>query len=342
MNRISQERASWLDPYHAERAALLCSLLGLGEPDITQPALALPGGRSGKDILAHIAAWERHVADHIDSFRASDQPPLPPISVDSFNAKAVEERDGHSVGEVIDEMTTARLDIVRALASTSDADISRPHTMPTGQQTTLRQWAVETYIAHDRLHRREIEEWVGTDELEATSTGHGVLAAAALDATFRELMIVAQLARQAVGRGPMTPEGWTVVDFLGHVADWDHLTLEPLRQVAAGKPVTYEDRPVETHEGRLNEYLREKRRGQTWEEVQAELTKTRGEIVTLLRGLPAEALAQRILCPWPEEGTVYYMVTDLTAHDREHAALFRRVYQAQRDAQRQHGESALP
>ena len=56
--------------------------------------------------------------------------------------------------------------------------------------------------------------------------------------------------------------------------------------------------------------------------------------------MPPCAHHQTILCPWPEEGTVYYMVTDLTTHDREHAALFRRVYEAQRDAQRQHGESA--
>jgi hypothetical protein len=321
---ISDERATWLDPLHRERAALLCALLGLTEEELSQPVLT--GERSVKDVLAHIAAWEGRVVDQLPLFVASDEPPFPPIDVDAFNARTVAERVDVPITEIVDEVMQARSQMVDGLMEASDEQLAKRRILPDGSQISVRRWSAECYTHHDRTHCLEIEEWRGRFELDAETVGEVTLAAAALEATLREFLAAARLAYQAVGKSLVTPEGWGLADFVGHVGDWDELTLEPLRQVAGGADaVVYSARPVDEHEDRVNDFLRKQRGPRTWDELVVRLEESRAEIVRLLRDLSDEAAARRILCPWPEEGSVYYMVTDLARHDREHSEHLRRV-----------------
>jgi hypothetical protein len=320
---ISDERAAWLDALHRERTALLCALLGLTEDELSQPVL--PGERAVKGVLAHIAAWESRVVDQLPLFLASDEPPFPPIDVDAFNAQAVAERADTPIAEIVGEMMQARSQMIDGLMAASDEQLARRRILPDGSQISVRRWSAECYTHHDRTHRLEIEAWRDRFDLDAESVGEVALAAAALEATLGEFLTAAHLAYQAVGKSLITPEGWGVADFVGHVGDWDGLTLEPLRQVAESASITYRARPVDEHEDRVNEFLRKQRGSHTWDELVQRLEESRAEIVRLVHGLSDEAAARSLLCPWPEEGTVYYMITDLARHDREHSEHLRRV-----------------
>jgi hypothetical protein len=109
---------------------------------------------------------------------------------------------------------------------------------------------------------------------------------------------------------------WTLKDVLGHVADWEWVGVEGLRQMAAARPLDSEHiADIES----WNQEHAEARRDQRWEEVWADLHAARKELLEILEGMSQADLMRSYVFPWGPEGTAYDWLCAFISHDREHA-----------------------
>jgi uncharacterized damage-inducible protein DinB len=110
---------------------------------------------------------------------------------------------------------------------------------------------------------------------------------------------------------------WTLKDVLGHIADWEWLGVEGLRDMAAGRS------PQVEHVADIdawNQVHADARREQSWEEVWADFHAARKAFLEVLDGMSEADLDQRVFAfPWGAEGTPRRWVRVYVDHDREHA-----------------------
>jgi hypothetical protein len=71
------------------------------------PDAARPDGWTLKDVIAHIAAWQRYSADRLSALGRGEHDPGPPATEDDFNAGAREASLRRSWAEVRDEAERA-------------------------------------------------------------------------------------------------------------------------------------------------------------------------------------------------------------------------------------------
>jgi uncharacterized damage-inducible protein DinB len=109
---------------------------------------------------------------------------------------------------------------------------------------------------------------------------------------------------------------WTVRDVLGHVADWELVWIDSLRQLAAGRSPQFE--PVESIEAQNQAFFRA-RRDQSWEEAWADLHTAHAELLQVLQSIDDEDLGRSMTFLLGGKGTVYRWVRTFLEHDREHA-----------------------
>ena len=109
---------------------------------------------------------------------------------------------------------------------------------------------------------------------------------------------------------------WTIRDLLGHVAGWEGLWVESLRQLAAGRPPEFEQ--IESIEVK-NQAFYHARRDQSWEEPWADLQTAREAMLEVLQGIDEEELGRSFVFLLGIEGTAYRWVRIFLEHDLEHA-----------------------
>ena len=138
------------------RAATLSLLARIPEEAILRPRTL--GDWSGKDVLAHIAAWEEEGTrrllliaekrgDRIVWYDTMSE-------VDRFNARAVRGARRMSLAGTLRRLARARAGLVRALGRLPPPALADPaHDLPV--VTWLREFA----WTHEADHRREILEW---------------------------------------------------------------------------------------------------------------------------------------------------------------------------------------
>jgi hypothetical protein len=105
---------------------------------------------------------------------------------------------------------------------------------------------------------------------------------------------------------------------LGHIADWEWVGVDGLRDMAAGRPPQVEHiADIEA----WNQAHYQTRRGQPWDDVWADLHAAREALVEVLEGdgMAQADLARSFRFPWGTEGTAYQWVSVYLTHDREHA-----------------------
>jgi hypothetical protein len=112
-------------------------------------------------------------------------------------------------------------------------------------------------------------------------------------------------------------------DVLAHVADWEWLGAEGLRDMAAGRPPQVEHvKDIEA----WNQAHAEARRDQPWDEVWADFHAARKALLKALEGMSQADLARSFPFPWGAKGTAYWWVCVYIAHDREHAEGLRETW----------------
>lgn len=297
------------------RVGLLAGLLGMDEKTLTEAPVV--DEWTVKDLLAHIAAWDRWEARTMEAMAAGGAPDLSVTEdYDGANAVFVEAARGQSLESVLDELREARAEWVAWMRSLPEEVFFAPRSYQ-GDDLTF-SGELPVFWEHEAEHARQIATWRAVKDLKGGS-GSKMVMLAALEAAREDLLAAAALV-PAEGRDSWPVCGsWTLKDVLGHVADWERFAYEGLGMMAAGQTPDVER--VDDIEA-WNQAHAEARRAQPWEVVWDDLTQGRQALMALLGGMEEAQLARRFDFPWGVEGTAYDWLGVFVEHDREHARDF--------------------
>lgn len=309
---LAAHRRHLLARLAAERAGLLEQFIGLDEGTLSEvPVLE---GRTIKDLLAHVAAWDRWENWTMKCMLAGDAPDFSAVQdMDAFNTTVIAEWRDRTLAEVVDEVHAARLAWVAWLQTLSEEEFFR--------RRSFEGWdwsfpgCLKAQWGHDAEHADQIAAWREAEGLKGNGGLKAVLLAA-LAAAREELLAAATLipSEERASR-PVCGE-WTLKDVLGHVADWEWVGVEGLRQMAAGHAPQVEH--IDDIDA-WNQAHAEARRDQPWEVVWDDLHATRHALLEVLEGMSQAGLARSFPSPWGPETTPYRWTCVYLAHDREHA-----------------------
>lgn len=303
----------------AERGALDWSLLDLDARTLTEFPVFETSNWSVKDLLAHVAAWDRWQHQTMAALLTGDQPDFAAAADwDVFNAAAVAAWRDRTLAEVISEMRAARsawVEWIRQVPlhrffQTREVD-GWDWTFPGCLQV---QWE------HDAEHAAQLATWRAEQTL--METGPKAVLVTALHAARDELLTAVNLvpAEERSSR-PVCGE-WTSKDVVGHQADWEQLGVVGLRDMAAGRPPDIASIPdVDAWNARHVAA----RRDQTWQNCWSDLRETREDLLRVIERTPQDTLDRSYLFPWGPESTAYRWVRVFAKHDREHALDLRRA-----------------
>jgi uncharacterized protein (TIGR03083 family) len=140
---MSQKQAL-LSEVNAQYEELFSSVMGLQDEHMTRPMLA---GWSVKDILAHIAGWQREIAAMLERMAGGQRPAPDGVDysdVDGWNARFVEEMRGLSPGEVLTALHAAQAACVHAAEALPEERFAEGRTA----ERLLREWVIGHYDEH--------------------------------------------------------------------------------------------------------------------------------------------------------------------------------------------------
>jgi uncharacterized damage-inducible protein DinB/predicted RNase H-like HicB family nuclease len=295
----------------AERAGLLGQLIGLNERTLTQSPVA--EAWTAKDLLAHVAAWDAANVERLELILAGREQDIVGVDLDERNAALYAERRDWPLQRALDACTQARADFLAALVRLSDAEMHRSRHLSWGERS-VRQWT-EWRARHDAAHAADLAAWREAQPLKGQSGPKAVLLAA-LAAARQELLAAAALVPDRDRASRLVCGVWALKDVLGHVADWEWVGVEGLRQMAAGQPPEIGNiADIDA----WNQAHYEARRDQPWEDVWADLHAAREAMLEVLEGMGQTDLSRPFKFPWGPEDTAYQWLSVYLAHDREHA-----------------------
>ena len=310
-NERTIERAQLLARLAAERAGLLEQLIGLDEMALTESPIF--DDWTVKDLLAHIAAWDHWELREMRHMASGEILDLTEVrDTDAFNADVVAAWRDRTLAEVLAELQEARVTWVAWLQALPDEEFFRQHLFE-GEDWSF-PGCVEVQWRHDAEHAAQIAAWQKAEGLKGKIGPKAVLLAALAAARDELLAAVALVpAEERVSR-PVCGE-WTLKDVLGHVADWEWLGVEGLRQMSAGHA------PQVGHVEDIDAWNRahsEARRDQPWEAVWTDLHAARQSLLEVIEKMSQAELGRSFPFPWGPEGTPYQWIRIYFAHDREH------------------------
>jgi hypothetical protein len=153
-----------LNQIHSEWKKLESNLVGLSDDQFTKPGVQ--DDWTIKDIMAHIASWERLATDRLSAALTGNALNSPIIrdwdDIHKYNAETIIENRAKSLHAVMEEFQTAHKDIVNAVEGL-DADLLND-ILPFD-------WADDTTFAilisanthwHYKEHCEQIENWLAS------------------------------------------------------------------------------------------------------------------------------------------------------------------------------------
>jgi len=306
------ERAQLLAHLAAERAGLLEQLIGLDGKALTEWLIF--DDWTVKDLLAHVAAWDRWELREMRHMASGEILDLTEVrDTDAFNARAVAVRRDRTLAEVLAELQEARAAWVAWLRALPD-DVFFGQYLFEDEGWSF-PGCVEVQWRHDAEHAAQIAAWRESEGLKG-KTGPKAVLLAALGAARQELLAAATLVCSDERESRPVCGEWTLKDVLGHVADWEWLGVEGLRQMAAGTAPQVEH--VESIDV-WNQTHVEARRDQPWEAVWADFHAARRALLEVFEKMSQAQLGRSFPFPWGTEGTAYQWIWVYLHHDREHA-----------------------
>ncbi len=152
-----RRRAEALATLVAGRRDLLRALEGLSEADLTRAGV--DGLWSVRDILAHIAAWDRQVALVLEAWLAGTTPPAAVPDIAGFNAQVTAAASGESPAATLLVLARTHVDVAAAVARAQgrSGEVIDPDS---GHPTTLGH-LVDDMASHERAHAASILAWRG-------------------------------------------------------------------------------------------------------------------------------------------------------------------------------------
>ena len=141
------------------RERLMTSFDGLSEEDMLEPGPA--GEWSVRDILAHLAAWDRETTRTYRLMLEGERPHFLDLSDDeiqSFNEEHHAAMQNMTLEEVLTELAGSREEMLDLLRETDNARLFAP--APGDEHADLSIAAcVQVSISHDEEHAEMIEYW---------------------------------------------------------------------------------------------------------------------------------------------------------------------------------------
>jgi uncharacterized protein (TIGR03083 family) len=141
------------------RERLLQSFAGLSDEQMQEPGVC--GDWSVRDILAHIAAWDRATTEAYRAMVAGERPAfldLDEEGIEAFNHEHHQVTLQAGVDEVVTELLASRNEMLEMLRDLDNKTLFAP--APGDTQADLSIAAcINVTISHDEEHAEMIEEW---------------------------------------------------------------------------------------------------------------------------------------------------------------------------------------
>lgn len=109
-----------------------------------------------RDIIGHIATWDRQVAKSIRAFREGSEYSIPNLDEDVFNQQAVLEQQELTAEQIFAEWEQARKDFKKAVQEVPLDQFPGDLLYPWGDERGSISQLVEYMSEHDAEHREEI------------------------------------------------------------------------------------------------------------------------------------------------------------------------------------------
>lgn len=296
----------------AARGELLAQLVSLDEDILA--TVPVGGGWTVKEILAHLAGWDRWLRRELGRKVAGEEPDTSALrDFDAFNAVNVAAWKERPLDEVVAEVTAARNEWVTWMLQLPEEEFFRSR--PMGRwDWCLPNW-IEVFQHHDSdEHTPALRSW--RESQPRSHRGPRSVLQAALAGRREELLAAAALVPPD-RRDTLPVCGvWTLQDVLGHIADWENYAVAGLRDMAAGRQPAV---PLVADEEAWNQEHAAARRGQTWETVWADFQDARAQLMDLLARMSPADLERPFPGIWEAETRPYTWFLVALEHDGEHA-----------------------
>jgi uncharacterized damage-inducible protein DinB len=116
---------------------------------------------SVKDVLAHIAFWERYTVNMLQAVARGKTPDLlADDSTERSNASVVAQYYQRPLAAVIADWQQAREDLLEALEDLDDADLNEPDRFPWSVGRTLLDRISGNSFDHEQEHIEQIRAWM--------------------------------------------------------------------------------------------------------------------------------------------------------------------------------------
>jgi hypothetical protein len=309
----------------AERSYLLRQLWALDEATLT--AVPVNNGRTAKDIIAHVAAWDSLVLSRLRLVGNGRIHQIEPLGVGenraAFNTELHQRYQNSSLKLALAFALRERSNLIYAFNQLSDAELEDRFTLPWGEETSRRDWLGQRY-EHDAIHAAELETWRKTLPPAAKrQIGPKLVLRAILKATRQEFTTLVDLFPPDERAGKPVHGDWTLKDLVGHLADWEQLIVDGLRQLLLDQTpqfaVTISDFAA------FDESRVQARRPQPWRQVWQDFNRSRKMLDDVFQQFPELFLSHTLVTPWDKEMPAYFWLTICFGHDHEHAAHLRQA-----------------
>ena len=158
--RTERHRADLIARFHADMARLLAAVSRIPEE---RRGHVISGDWTVKEILAHVAAWDREVVRGLDELLAGRRPALVSYREDEFNAQTAQASRGKSLTDVLTEVQDAHEQLISRVERLTDDQWQQPAPYQWSDQTPMTIASLFGYTykgqTHYAGHAAEIEAW---------------------------------------------------------------------------------------------------------------------------------------------------------------------------------------
>jgi hypothetical protein len=156
MIEVKRTRAEALAAVEDEYRKILQAVQDYTKEDFEAPFIE--GGRSPKDIFAHLAFWNWEAPSGLQRVLRDEMPYWAHIDLDELNAGVYSERQAWSLDQVMDDFQRSHTALLAALAQVTDEQYHRPttHKYRNGTLDGV-VWFFFIYYEHYDEHRTQLE-----------------------------------------------------------------------------------------------------------------------------------------------------------------------------------------
>ena len=317
---MAESMAAWrnllLARLAGERAHLLFQYRSLAEATLIETAVA--GELTAKDVLLHVAEWDAVNSERLSlalDGRLADMRQI--TSLDEVNAGMHGRFAAVPLEQALAVCLKERSGFLALLKRAPDDLLHRRLTLPWGARIRPRTWA-RWRFRHDAAHARDLVAWRQAQPPDIVrQIGPKAILRAQMKATRREILSLVDVIPPAERTQRPVCGVWTMKDLVGHLTDWEMVGVKGLQQLVEGQTPEF-DRPITDFDD-FNAANAAARVDQSWEEVWAELTAVRQNLLDLFDQLPDADLARPVPAPWGRTIPAYVWMQVWMAHDHEHA-----------------------